>query len=39
VGAPVNIEADVLVKLAAAQAQRSRPESQITASWLVANGY
>jgi riboflavin synthase len=39
VGAPVNIEADVLLKLAAAQAQRSRPESQITASWLVANGY
>ena len=39
VGAPVNIEADVLLKLAAAQAQRSRPESQISASWLVANGY
>src|SRR6185312_8177034 len=37
-GAPVNIEADVLVKLAA-QAERSKPKSQITASWLVANGY
>ena len=37
-GAPVNIEADVLVKLAA-QTERSRPKSQITASWLVANGY
>ena len=36
VGAPVNIEADVLVKLAA---QRGRQESNITASWLVANGY
>lgn len=39
VDAPVNIEADVLVKLAAAQAQGDRPESKITASWLVANGY
>jgi len=37
-GAPVNIEADVLVKLAA-QAEHGRPKSQITASWLVANGY
>lgn len=39
VGAPVNIEADVLVKLAAAQAQGGKQESRITASWLVANGY
>jgi riboflavin synthase len=39
VGAPVNIEADVLVKLAAAQAQAGKPESKLTASWLVANGY
>ncbi|MGH9589866.1 MAG: riboflavin synthase [Terracidiphilus sp.] len=38
-GAPVNIEADVLVKMASAQAQGARPESKITASWLVANGY
>lgn len=39
VGAPVNIEADVLMKLAAGQAKGARPESKITASWLVANGY
>lgn len=38
-GAPVNIEADVLLKLAAAQAQGAKTESKITASWLVANGY
>lgn len=38
-GAPVNIEADVLMKLAAGQGQGARPESKITASWLVANGY
>ena len=37
VGAPVNIEADVLVKLATMQA--SKPASNLTASWLVANGY
>lgn len=39
VGAPVNIEADVLVKLATLQAQASKPVSNLTASWLVANGY
>ena len=39
VGAPVNVEADVLVKLAAAQAQASKPASNLTASWLVAKGY
>jgi riboflavin synthase len=39
VGAPVNVEADVLLKLAAAQAQASKPASSLTASWLVANGY
>lgn len=38
-GAPVNVEADVLVKLAAAQAQASKPASNLTASWLVAKGY
>lgn len=39
-GAPVNIEADVLVKLAAMQMeQRPRPEFEPTESWLVANGY
>jgi riboflavin synthase len=44
VGAPVNIEADVLVKLAAARienSQKSRgvPEFELTEAWLVANGY
>jgi|HubBroStandDraft_5_1064220.scaffolds.fasta_scaffold08509_3 riboflavin synthase len=39
-GATVNIEADVLVKLAASQAQAlQRPESELTEAWLVANGY
>ena len=39
-GAPVNIEADVLVKLAAMQMQAAKkPEFEITESWLVANGY
>lgn len=39
VGAPVNIEADVLVKLAAARSQAGKLESKLTASWLVAQGY
>ncbi|MGB8030037.1 MAG: riboflavin synthase [Terracidiphilus sp.] len=40
VGAPVNIEADVLVKLAAMQMQSAKkPEFDLTAAWLVANGY
>jgi riboflavin synthase len=40
VGAPMNIEADVLVKLAHAQMQdRKIPESKLTEAWLVANGY
>jgi riboflavin synthase len=39
VGASVNVEADVLVKLAAAQMQVNKPASKLTASWLVANGY
>jgi riboflavin synthase len=39
-GAPVNIEADVLIKLAAMQKQSAK-ESQfdLTEAWLVANGY
>jgi riboflavin synthase len=39
-GAPVNVEADVLVKMAAMQ-RRDRKEDQfdLTAEWLVANGY
>jgi riboflavin synthase len=39
-GAPVNIEADVLVKLASAQMQsQKKPEFDLTEAWLVANGY
>jgi riboflavin synthase len=40
IGAPVNIEADVLVKLAAMQMQSAKKsEFDLTAAWLVANGY
>jgi len=40
VGAPVNIEADVLVKLAYQQMQSSKKtEFDLTENWLVANGY
>jgi riboflavin synthase len=39
VGDPVNVEADVLVKLAAMQMQAKKPEPDLTAEWLVANGY
>ena len=39
-GAPVNVEADVLVKLAAQQMQaKKKPEMELTESWLVAQGY
>lgn len=39
-GAPVNIEADVLVKLAAMQMKAAKnPEFDLTAEWLVANGF
>src|SRR5580693_5144999 len=39
-GAPVNIEADVLVKLAYQQMQnQKKPEFDLTEAWLVANGY
>jgi riboflavin synthase len=39
-GAPVNIEADVLIKLASMQWQaEKKPEFDLTESWLVANGY
>jgi riboflavin synthase len=37
-GAPVNIEADVLLKLASAQGE-APSRSGLTAEWLVANGY
>ena len=40
VGAPVNVEADVLVKLAWQQLQeQEKPSFELTESWLVANGY
>jgi riboflavin synthase len=40
VGAPVNIEADVLMKLVAMQLQaEKKPEFDLTEAWLVANGY
>jgi riboflavin synthase len=38
-GAPVNVEADVLVKLAHAQMLAKKPEMDLSESWLVANGY
>jgi riboflavin synthase len=39
-GAPVNVEADVLVKLAAMQMQAARkPELELTESLLVSKGY
>jgi riboflavin synthase len=39
-GASVNIEADVLVKLAHAQMiAQKKPEFELTEAWLVANGY
>jgi riboflavin synthase len=40
VGAPVNVEADVLVKLAHAQlTAQKKPELELSEAWLVANGY
>lgn len=40
IGAPLNIEADVLVKLAYADMQaKKNAEFELTAEWLVANGY
>ena len=36
---PVNIEADVLVKLAAMQSKAIKPAFDLTAEWLVANGF
>lgn len=39
-GAPVNIEADVLIKLASQQMlSAKKPEFDLTQDWLVANGY
>jgi riboflavin synthase len=39
-GSPVNVEADVLVKLAHAQMQaEKKPAFELTEAWLVASGY
>ena len=39
-GAPINIEADVLIKLAAMQSQQTKKTAfELTESWLVANGF
>jgi riboflavin synthase len=39
-GAPVNVEADVLIKLAHAQMiAAKKPEFELTEAWLVASGY
>jgi riboflavin synthase len=39
-GAPVNIEADVLLKMVSMTEQQARQEGfDLTAEWLVANGY
>jgi riboflavin synthase len=38
-GAPINVEADVLVKLAAQQGTVPKSEFDLTEEWLVANGY
>jgi riboflavin synthase len=40
IGAPLNVEADVMVKLAHAQMiAGKKPEFDLTEAWLVANGY
>jgi riboflavin synthase len=38
-GAPVNIEADVLIKLAAQTQQSKKSPFELTEAWLVANGF
>jgi riboflavin synthase len=39
-GSPVNVEADVLVKLAHVQLQtQNKPSFELTESWLVSSGY
>lgn len=38
-GAPLNLEADVLVKMAWMERHSQKPEFDLTAEWLVANGY
>jgi riboflavin synthase len=39
-GSPVNVEADVLVKLAHAQMQvEKKPAFEVTEAWLVSSGF
>ncbi len=38
-GAPMNLEADVLVKMAWMERHTAKPEFDLTAEWLAANGY
>ncbi len=38
-GAPLNLEADVLVKMTWMERHSQKPEFNLTAEWLVANGY
>ncbi|MDE3199689.1 MAG: riboflavin synthase [Acidobacteriota bacterium] len=38
-GAPINVEGDVLVKLAAQQIAAKKSGFELTEDWLVANGY
>lgn len=40
-GAPVNLEADVMIKLAVARMEEAaeQPEFELTETWLVASGY
>ena len=38
-GAPMNIEADVLIKMAWLERHSQKPEFDVTAEWLVANGF
>ena len=38
-GAAVNLEADVLVKMAWMERHQQKPEFEVTSEWLVANGF
>lgn len=38
-GDPVNVEADVMIKLALERQERREPEFELTVEYLVANGY
>jgi riboflavin synthase len=38
-GAPVNIEADVMIRLAVEQSRKPKPTFEVTLEYLLANGY